>query len=66
MKAQSFGDESKAFSQLLRRRTLEINPHHQIIKDLNVSYAVYHLLLTILLKIVLKLLYKGSELLHHV
>lgn len=35
MKAQSFGDESKAFSQLLRRRTLEINPHHQIIKDLN-------------------------------
>lgn len=37
MKAQSFGDDSKAFSNLLRRRTLEINPHHQIIKDLNVS-----------------------------
>lgn len=40
MKAQSFGDESKAFSNLLRRRTLEINPHHQIIKDLNVSCVV--------------------------
>ncbi|KAG0607891.1 hypothetical protein M758_8G062700 [Ceratodon purpureus] len=38
MKAQSFGDESKAFSQLLRRRTLEINPHHQIIKDLNTMF----------------------------
>jgi heat shock protein beta len=35
MKAQTFGDESKAFHSLLRRRTLEINPHHQIIKDLN-------------------------------
>lgn len=35
MKAQSFGDDSKAFSQLLRRRTLEINPHHSIIKGLN-------------------------------
>lgn len=35
MKAQAFGDESKAFHSLLRRRTLEINPHHQIIKDLN-------------------------------
>ena len=63
MKAQSFGDESKAFSQLLRRRTLEINPHHQIIKDLNVSYIVYHLLLIILLKILFKPLHRRLKLL---
>ena len=36
MKAQTFGDEAKSFSHLLKRRTLEINPNHPIIKDLNV------------------------------
>lgn len=66
MKAQSFGDESKAFTHLLRRRTLEINPHHQIIKDLNVSCVASHLHEMTLLKILYRLLHLRSELPYHV